>query len=274
MATGGIAKTMRVGSAGQAVPQGGGTTYWDYIYTVSTVLSEKFNIGDRVQLPDGRVFHYAKSGGACWTGRGNLFYNGVPATGIDYKVLTKAAAVGDRAVKTLAILTHTKDDLRGGHALLKVTNTAPDSALQMRLIVGNTAAAIGAEMTIYLDAPLNVALTALSYIVAMPSPYSDIRFPESSGHGANQSYAGIAAVYVDVADKYFWIQTWGECWIAPQGEVGISAKQRDVVFKEDGSVMHKGTTDATWLNGQRAGFILDNNTGLNGMTKMMLQISP
>lgn len=270
MSTRGIAKTKHVEV--QGVRQNS-APMWDFIYQVSSIRNPRWFVGDRMALPDGRVFRFSKSGGACWTGRGNLFYNRVPTVGIDYKVLSASAAIGDTLVKTLAIVTHTEDDLRGGHALFKLTNTSADSALQMRLITGNTATAIGSEMIIYLDAGLNVALTTASYIVAMPSPYTDIRFPESSGHGATQSYAGIAAAYVDAADKYFWVQTWGECWIAPQGECGISSKQRDLVFKEDGSLQHKGTTDATWLNGQRAGYILDSNVAANGLTKMMLQLA-
>lgn len=243
---------------------------WDFIYQASLVKHPDYNIGDRVQLPDGRVFRYAKSGAACWSGRGAYFNNKIGTVGIDYVLLTENAPVGQAFVKTTATIDHTIDDMRGGHVLFKTVNASNDSALQQRLITGNTAASAAGEITVYFDAGLNSALTTLSYIVAMPSPYTDIRYGASV---YDQSYAGIPAVYVDVANKFFWVQTWGEVWMAPQGEVGTSTRQRDVVFKEDGSVQHKGTTDATWLNGQRVGYVIDNNSGANGATKFMLQLA-
>ena len=271
VATRGKAKTLAFSHSPSLVDGNYHGESWNFIYQVSTVKHPNFNVGDRVQLPDGRVFRFAKSGAACWTGRGCYFNNAVPAVGIDYVLLTENAPVGQAYVKTTATVAHTADDLRGGHALLKPVAASTDAVLQMRLITGNTAADAAGEITVYLDGGLTAALTTLSYIVAMPSPYTDLRYGGSTYY---MSYAGIPATYVDAADKYFWVQTWGVCWIAPQGECGTSQYQRDLVFKEDGSLQHKGTTDATWLNGQRAGFILDNNAGANGLTKMLLQIDP
>jgi hypothetical protein len=249
------------------------TGNWSFIYETSLTKSDRWNIGDRVALPDGRVFRYAKSGGACWTGRGNIFNNAIPATGIDYSLLAAASAVGDYSVTMTnqGVVAQTKDGLRGGLIILKPLAGSTDKELQFRGITGNTAGGVSDEITIYLDGPLTEALTTASYAFCMPSPYTDIRFSAAAN---DQSYAGIPAVEVDAADTYFWLQTWGLCWLAPQGEVGTSTKQRDCVFKEDGSIQHKGTTDATWLNGQRAGFIVDNNAAANGSTIFMLMISP
>lgn len=271
----GKAKTLSLVQSGALVEGNVGGSSWDYIYEASTVKHPGFDIGDRVQLPDGRVFRYAKSGAACWSGRGCKFGNEIPAVGIDYKVLTENAPRGQDWVKTLAIVTHTADDLRGGHALFKLINTSNDSAIQQRLITGNSAAAIGVEMTVYLDAGLSAALTTLSYIVAMPSPWSNLRHGVHPGNDDKRSHAGVPAVYVDAADKYFWCQTWGEVWVAPDGECGTTAHGRGLVWRYDGSVqLHHATTAMDGAQQQLAGFCLDANLAANGMTKMMLQVCP
>ena len=252
---------------------------WSFIYEASLIRDPKWNIGDRVVTPDGRVFRYAKSSGACWTGRGVTFENSISSggagandVGIDYSLLAANAAIGDKLVKMTNGAGHAiaEDALRGGTIVIKLLTGSNDSALQQRGIVGNTAAAKSAVCIIYLDGPLTAAVTTSSYAFCMASPYSSLKYDASS---QSKSYGGVPAVYVSAANMFFWVQTWGLIWIAPQNEVGKSTKQRDVVFKEDGSLQHKGTTDATYLNGQRAGFIVDNNNGNNGSTQIMLQIS-
>lgn len=246
---------------------------WGFIYKTSTVRDPKWNIGDRVVLPDGRVFRYAKSGGACWTGRGVTFENAIPATGIDYSLLADSAAIDDTSVvmTNQGVVAIAEDELRGGTIVMKLLTGSDDSALQQRGVTGNSAGGVSDEITIYLDGPLTAALSTASYAFCMPSPYNNLKYDASS---QSKSYAGIPAVYVSATAMYFWVQTWGLIWIAPQNEVGKSTKQRDIVFKEDGSVQHKGTTDATYLNGQRAGFVVDNSNANNGSTQIMLTISP
>jgi hypothetical protein len=267
----GKAITDTVGRPGQVSYETAGQ--WDFLYTTSTEKNPKYDIGDKMVLPDGRVFRYAKSGGACWTGRGVTFENAIPATGIDYSLLAAAAVIGDRSVvmTNQGTVAQTKDGLKGGTILFKLLTGSDDSALQQRGIIGNTAGGVSDEITIYLDAGLTAAVSTASYAFCMPSPYSNLKYDASS---QSKSYAGVPAVYVSASDMYFWVQTWGSLWIAPQNEVGKSTKQRDVVFKEDGSLQHKGTTDATYLNGQRAGFIVDNNAANNGSTVICLQINP
>ena len=252
---------------------------WSFVYEQSTVRDPKWNIGDRVVTPDGKVFRYCKSGGACWTGRGAAFYNAIPATGIDYSLLVNAQAIGDKEVTmtnqgTCAI---TQDELRGGHIIIKTAAGSDDSALQQRGIIGNSAdASVGhnGTVTIYLDAPLTGALTAASYAFCMPSPYNNIINAETIGNSAGAySIAGIPAVYVSAASVYFWVQTWGLTWIAPQGNLGASDNKRQMVFRWDGSVGPHDDSDANEEYQQHAGFVVDNNLAGNGATLMMLQVS-
>jgi len=254
----------------------------DFVYDVTTAKSPLYNVGDRVLLPNGKVFYHSYSGGMCYTGRGNVFYNTISssADGIDYSVLAEAAAAGDRSVLmtnqgTAAI---TLDQFRNGQIVLKPTESTTDAELMFRGVVGNTAdASTGHDGTvrIYLDAKLTVAMLATNYAFVMPSPYTDIRYESTSG---KKSFAGPAAAYVSAAGRYFWTQTWGMCWIAPQTDgPGTVAYNRSVYWRHDGTVdcysCDSGTFGTSDVTDQRAGFIMDNNADDNGATLICLQVN-
>jgi hypothetical protein len=266
-------ETLRQGVYGTQIPQ------LNFLYEVSSTRNPEYNVGDRVVTPDGRVFRYCYSGGACYTGRGAAFYNAIPATGIDYAAnIASAAAIGDTSVEITngSTVAQTKDGLRGGWILFKTASGSDDSALQQRYIVGNDAMGLAETGTVYLDAPLTGALTTSSYSFCMPCPYWDIRLPSGAG---TVSIAGVPAAYVSAASKYFWLQTWGLCWIAPQASgPGTISCERQLYFRHDGSVdgysvAGAGTFASEYCTDQVAGFIVDNNTEANGATLMMLQIS-
>ena len=283
MADKGIAKVQYIGSAGQVMPQGAGVGDWDFIYSVSTVKDRARNIGDRVVLPDGRAFRYSKSGAICQAGRGNIIYNKIGVVGVDYAILPVGAVVGARQVTLTAVVAQTEDVLRGGIIALKQTNAADDATLQWRGIVGNTAvtaAQIAAgspydRVTVYLDAPVSIVLTTLSYAFCMPSPYSDIRYTDNESLSDSCSMGGMAATYVNAANKYFWLQTWGLCVFNHQGECGTTAHGRGLVWRYDGSVQH--SDPASPIGGefqQIAGYIMDNTGGDTGATFDFMTVNP
>jgi len=248
---------------------------WGFIYRASTVRDPGWNVGDRVVTPDGRVFYYAKSGDACSTGRGNIFYNAIPATGIDYSLLAAASAISTSQVTMTnqGTVAQTEDGLRNGTIVLKPASGSTDHELQQRRIIGNTAGGVSDEITIYLDAPLTEALTTASYAFAMPSPWLDVRYSEASV-AYNCSHCGVSAVEVTAADVYHWEQTWGPIWLAPQGECGTTDHGREVVWRYDGSIQLRDYSSAIGgAYGQVAGYILDNNAAANGSTCIMLTCS-
>lgn len=270
----GKAKVNYVGRAG--VGGMAGVPTWGFIYEVSTIKNPRYEIGDRVVLPDGRVFRYCKSGDVCDTYKANMFYNAIPATGIDFSLLAADAVLGAISVKMTNQGVHAvvEDDLRGG--IIEITEQ-DDGTSQIRGILGNTADdSVGhnGEVTIYLDAPLVEAVTTSWYAYCMPSPYSDVRRTDALENG-KVSFVGYAAAKVDAANKYHWEQTWGPCMCSQYGSaVGKTAYMREVVFRYDGNLIHRGATGATGLEAQTAGFIVDNNSADNGATVIMLQISP
>jgi len=249
---------------------------WSFIYETSTVKHPKWNIGDVVELPDGRGFVYCKSSGPCYTGLGNCLFNAIPATGIDYANNVAAdAAVGAKSVVITngATVAQTEDGLRGGTILLKQLTGSDDTALQCRGIIGNTAAAKSANCTIYLDAPLTGALTTSSYAYCMPSPYSSVKWLETVGQGGMCSHVGVAATYVSAANVYHWEQFKGRVMgLSCQGSPGSAGDEhkRELVWRYQGSVQFRGTTAVTGLNEQVAGYIMDNNIAGNGATEIML----
>lgn len=246
---------------------------WSFIYDVSLIKDPKWDIGDLVETPDGRKFRYCKSYDACDTFKANAFFNAIPATGIDYAVLAEGAAIGDKSVLlTSSAIAQTLDGLRGGHI-----NFGTDNALvQQRGIVGNTVCAIGGTCRIYLDAPLILALTTSDYAFCMPSPYSavtktNINAIEGGAGKGRVSFVGYAAAAVSAANMYHWEQTAGQICASLYGSaVGKTQYMREVVFRYDGNLIHRGASGITGLEAQLAGYIMDNNTLDNGATVIML----
>ena len=240
------------------------------LYTPST--DQKYHFAKKILTWDGKLFKYAYFGGIVSTGRGNVFYNAIPATGIDYSAVAADAAVGDTSIlmTNQNVVAQTVDCMAGGHITINALPSDTTNAnLQQRTIVGNDAAPVSGSPVcrIYLDSPLNSALTAgVSYAFAMPSPYSDIRYISTSG---TMSFAGPAAAY-SIAAKFGFVQVYGKCWLAPQSGIGTTAYYRTCYWRHDGTV-DKFTNIGTNVTDQRAGYIMDNNTAANGSTVIMLQ---
>jgi len=235
--------------------------------------TQNYLIGTRRVTPDGRVYRYSKSSGACWAGRGNKFILDMTA-GIDFTLLGDSQDVGDLEV-TFAAATHpafTADALLGGLLLISDQDVGADQdkQVQQRVISGNDASLENAACTVRFAGGLVRAVTAATYAFCMPNPYTSIAYGSSSG----TSISGVPASYVSATGKYFWLQTWGPCWLAPQDAVGKTAHSRQFVFRHDGSIDIHDPSEATAEYQQHGGFIIDNNDAANGATFVMLQISP
>jgi hypothetical protein len=219
-----------------------------------------YNIGDRVELPDGRVFYYAYSGAACNSGQGVAFYNADPK--IAGTVPAAAQAAGDRVV-TIASQTLAEDVLKGGYVILGGAATTA----QVRRILGNTACT-AATVIIYLDAPLDQAITTSTYVEVTYNPFSDLR---SGNMGGTASWAGFAAAYVSAASKYFWVQTWGWAWGSPQATVQAADYVRAVYWRHDGSLdIRPAIATKDYVTDQRAGYVIGRGS-TQGPPLIMLQ---
>lgn len=241
-----------------------------------TVISDNQNyeFGTK-RIHKGKVFYYSKSGGACWTGRGNKGMVAI-SDGIDFTLLGATSPVGSKQI-TFAAATHPEfavDDLVGGLVLISDQDSGDtqDKKVQQRICVGNTASLEDAACTITLDEPLDRQVTAATYAFVMPSQFSNVAFNDEGSGGI--SVVGVPAAYVNAANKYFWLQTWGPCWLANQNAVGRTAFKRQFVFRHDGSIDLLSEGGTSPVLDQIGGYIIDNNAAVNGATFVMLTLNP
>jgi hypothetical protein len=238
-----------------------------FLYDTSLTKDPVHNIGDMVVLPGLRgTFIYCKSSAAITT---NLAAN---FTAVGYTVQTVAAianAIGDKYLNVPAA-THaalTLDELAGGFVI--IGNHGGTTCVQIRGIIGNTAADANAAFTIYLDAPLTaITVVSTTGIETYQNPFAAV------GQGTNVALpkAGMAATNVSAANTYFWLQIKGITWTSSQPNVG-GAKTVSACWRFDGSVdtVVKGVCNATGDNGGDAlvsdlvaGFCIEGSTTGNG----------
>ena len=204
---------------------------WDFLYEVSTVIDPKWDLGDRVVLPDGREFRYAKNKGdnALYAAHGCEFtYTGYTS----YTAFAVSDAIGAREI-TIPAATHaalTKDELRGGYVL--IFDGASDYYTTVRGIIGNDAASANALFKVQLDAAITYAITSgTNACEVYRNPFAALDVAAD----ANMPKAGVPASYVGASESYFWVQTKGITWVAPQSSVtghgGVG-----VMWRHDGSL--------------------------------------
>jgi len=234
------------------------------IYATGT--TQLYPVGTRLELPDGRVYRYSLSSGACYAGQGADF---VYQEAVAYTTIGTTAAIGATEV-TITAATHsalTLDELVGGYIIVYGASNAD---VQFRGILGNDASGSGLAITgVKLDAPLVAAVTGASTGCELfYNPYASIALAT----GVNLSKAGVPACEVAASGSYFWLQTWGPCWVAPQ-RTGFQAEanQRQAIWRHDGSIQASEHGDA-YDTTQTAGFLI--TEGFTAGPLLMLQITP
>lgn len=240
------------------------------IHEMSAV--KNYRLGATLKKPDGRVFKYARAGATLNTDMGAENYL---TQHVSYTTVAVAAAFGDTAVVidvgsgdgVAADGVIAVDELEGGYVVF-----FPHSQNSFnRRILGNSGTAGAGEMTLELDDPIPVDLTVnTDHAECMASPYYELR----SGSSNSKSKMGIPAVAATTVEPYHWLQTWGPCWVAPQGSVSVGNNHRQVVFRHDGSIDDHDSSDADVAQAQHAGFVLANAPGGGqGAAFILLQIT-
>jgi len=230
--------------------------------------TQLYELGTRLQV-DNRVFRYAKAGTAGVNAGWGAFFQ-ITQT-MAYEAIHVAGTAGDKTV-TITQPSITADEWAGGYIIMGHNSSA---TMQNRRIVSNTATDGDAHVVVTLDGPLHVALTTSEGIEIIPNIYSNLQTTYNE-------YSGVAGVptVTTTTGKYFWVQTWGPCWIIPggTGTPGSTAFERTLYFVGDGSVnggvgLVTGATEAHYR--QSAGFIIQKDSaGAGGPPFVMLQISP
>jgi hypothetical protein len=243
------------------------------IYEMSA--TQKHRLGTRVQRGDS-VYRYAKAGATVDPDMG-VWGNNYQC--ISYAAAPVAAVAGDNKIS----MTVGGTDGPAGDGVLAANYLENGSVVifsntvdtMFFTIKGNTAVASGGGTTILtLDGELPVAIaTATSFIEACPSSFADCRTGNSGG---NKPFLGMAMRAATTTYPYFWIKTWGPCWLAPQAEVGATAGNNNVVFRHDGSLGQALYSDAN--NNplrQHAGYVLTRaSAGTQGAPFVYLEVRP
>lgn len=257
-------------SAGSVTPSD--TLSYNYLYETSTVRNPKYNIGDRVVLPDGRVFRYGFATTAIADKNHALKFWNQLDDGVTYVVPDSGQAVGDSSVH-LTAAGITLDELRGGYIIVHSHAAHND---QFRGILGNTATDADGDITIFLDAPLTIAVTVAHGIEVIPNPYNNLRVTSADNGVAGDHYSSVAGmpnVLTTAADQYLWVQTWGPCWVNPKAFVPATGR-RSVWFDDEGSIVFANANVVTKTL-QLAGFLLErDDAGATGAPMVNLQINP
>jgi len=86
---------------------------------------------------------------------------------------------------------------------------------------------------------------------------------------------GVAHAKV-TANYWFWLQTWGPCWLGPTSAGPCEAAHKhQIVFESTGEIENHNYDDASFTHQQHAGFGLCHAVGGGqGAPFMMLQICP
>ena len=233
---------------------------WNFLYETSLTQDPEWWVGDRVILADGREYVYAKSAGQLYAAHGAAFtYTGLTS----YTAFGTSHAAGSSEI-TVPAATHaalTKNELRGGYII--IFDGASDYATCTRGIVGNEASAADAAITVYLDADItNAIVSGTEACEVYRNPYYAV------GVASDAAYpiAGVPTTHVAATATFFWLQTKGMCWVAPQGTVknneGVGC-----MWRHDGSLEAVATAltatvpdgDSTQYAGHRVAGSYDGN---------------
>jgi len=237
----------------------------------------KHKLGTRLVRGD-KVYRYAKSG-ETMTSNATLARCAHYQTIMYAAVQANASSESNQLKVTVAAtdgLTHTGlfaiDDLVGGSIAI-FTDAAVNYILHHDIVASSAVATGGGTITLTLAEPLGIAVTAaLGKVEIMCSPY--LGMTTAGNDGGAFPFMGVPMRVATTAEPYFWLQTWGPCWIAISAEVG-KAYQNDViaVANATGDVQVYDRADAKYA--QHIGFVLTHATDASqGAPFIMLQIAP
>jgi len=174
--------------------------------------SQGLPLGTRGETSDGRMFRYCRAGGSNLVA-GNLLQS--PAEITNHAGMTPtAAAIGATEITvTLGATAATANQYAEGFL---VTSTTPGHGYSYR-IKGHPAADSGATLTLTLDDPLIVAITAATTVDLCLNPYAGVIQSPTTETGVPVGVAN----FVMTTAYYGWIQTSGVGSVLCQGTLAI-----------------------------------------------------
>lgn len=174
---------------------------------LSDSATQQHQLGAYAETSDGRGYRYVKCGITA-TVPGKV-YQGVALDATNYQVsgglgVSAAVAIGGTSITTSTSTTWTANVLAGGY--LSINAGTPAGALGYTYrIKGNTATSAATGGIIYLDDPIQIALTTSSKFIVTPHPLSGVVIEPGTPTAV---IAGVAN-YIITAGQYGWLQVRG-----------------------------------------------------------------
>lgn len=246
------------------------------IYTASA--TQYHRLGTRLVRGE-RIFKYAKAGATLAT-QVLAWYNDYGVSG--WAVVPTASVADAHTVYATigasegvagdgAVAAH---ELEGGWVTIFRLNAGTSNTDFTFQILDNTVvAAGGGTTTLTIDSELPYACSTSAYTEITGNIYSDVRTGNMSGR---RGCVGVAMSAATTSLPYFWLQTWGPCWVAPQAAVGNTDNNNALVVRHDGSLDEIDVSDPYVDMAQRVGFVITRVAGggeTQGTPLIMLQIS-
>jgi len=177
------------------------------------VLVPRHDVGSRLALGDGRVFHYCKFGGTLAAGK--LCISAEHTANHHNMAIPAAVAAGSRTVTvTLGATAVTADMYKGG--LLGVI--AGTGLGQSYRIGSHAAAALSTSFAVPIEQDLVVALAlADSKVDLIPNPFNGV----TQSVVEENLHIGVPMI-VGTSGYYGWLQTWGLCPVLNDGTAETS----------------------------------------------------
>lgn len=237
-----------------------------FLYRVSTTIDPNYVVGDRVCLPDGRVFRYCKASGTCTDETGAAFTQAEVQT---YNTVVTTIPIGSTSVIVNGGThdTLTADCLRGGYIIMYSSTGGP----QFRGITGNTAALTAVDFTVYFDAETVSEVVAAAGVEVFYNPWNGV---STAINDVTCSFAGMP-VAPAASGSYLWVQTWGPVWCPPTTASFADANDRGAYWRHSGAIegeIANASKTASVNSTQYAGFLI--TKGFTAGPLLMLQVSP
>lgn len=168
-------------------------------YATETIASA--NVGQEAASQDGRIFRYAQAGAVALVA-GNVQQSPARDTQFTGLAVPAAIAIGETTLPlTNGTTTTVANEFAGGLAVVAESTGIG----QIFTITGNTVATSGAALSVTIQEPVAVALSATSKVTIQKNQFSKVIVSPTTRTGKT---AGVACVAAAIS-AYTWIQTHG-----------------------------------------------------------------
>ena len=199
--------------------RGGGSVALNFGDEKIQSSAQEFDLGQRGQTPDGRVYRYAKNSSAALTTSGNLLDGIALVAAHDMDVPCTGSTAAGSSTLSLEVPTTdlTLNQYAGGYLII---NDGPGIGEVYRILSHPVHdASDDATVIITLDEVTATATTTSTLVGLVYSPYKDVKVVEGDGT-MTTGPLGLNPMPV-TASYYFWMQTSGITSVLAGAAVGI-----------------------------------------------------